>query len=214
MECQNNKCFHCDHVFDLTNLKLEGRRKICKHSNVDLTEIIAKCYCIDEHSLRIVVERNDSYVCAKCFNVFKSISVHQKKLDELSNSVKSSASNDFKNVTIKLDIETNSKKRNRECITPSKSGCTPRGKRSSTSQKSTSFNPSARKKNCNTSQFNTKTKQQEESAFLRHPRCYPDNNEVTRTKCQGTFAYMYHILPILSWQRNLFYGKWTVTFLK
>jgi len=47
MECVSN-CIHCQHIFNGNNLKVERRRKVGKHSDVDLVEVISNCYQLDE----------------------------------------------------------------------------------------------------------------------------------------------------------------------
>ena len=140
MEC-SNQCIHCQHVFDVNNLKSEKRRKIGKHSDVDIVEAIAFCHKLDEHLLRDHVESKveDLYICNPCFNTLKAIYVSQKKCIQLIVSLKANTSNDFKNFIIKLEYAdkhtcttaTNNLKRSRDCLTPSKSGCTPKGKKMS-----------------------------------------------------------------------------------
>ncbi|CAC5365390.1 unnamed protein product [Mytilus coruscus] len=128
----DNTCLHCQHYFDVNNLKTERRRKLMKHSDVDLIETIANCYQLEENLLRKYVEENeDTYVCDACFESLKTIYNSQKKCKQLTDTLKEKVSNNFKNLTIKLEYVrgNNSVKRNRDCLTPSKTGCTPKGKK-------------------------------------------------------------------------------------
>ena len=72
---------HCTHIFDLNNLKNEGRRSIGKqHSNGDVINVLSTCYEREEVKLRNHFEDVDEYfVCAKCFNTFKAIFSCQSK---------------------------------------------------------------------------------------------------------------------------------------
>ncbi|CAC5382902.1 unnamed protein product [Mytilus coruscus] len=136
----DNTCLHCQHYFDVNNLKTERRRKLMKHSDVDLIETIANCYQLEENLLRKYVEENeDTYVCDACFKSLKTIYNSQKKCKQLTDTLKEKVSNNFKNLTIKLEYVrgNNSVKRNRDCLTPSKTGCTPKGKKFSPPRGST-----------------------------------------------------------------------------
>ncbi|XP_052103401.1 uncharacterized protein LOC127736867 [Mytilus californianus] len=136
----DNTCLHCQHYFDVNNLKTERRRKLMKHSDVDLIETIANCYQLEENLLRKYVEENeDTYVCDACFKSLKTIYNSQKKCKQLTDTLKEKVSNNFKNLTIKLEYVrgNNSVKRNRDCLTPSKTGCTPKGKKLSPPRGST-----------------------------------------------------------------------------
>jgi len=114
MECVSN-CIHCQHIFNGNNLKVERRRKVGKHSDVDLVEVISNCYQLDEDLFRQFVEKNeDIYVCNSCFLILKGINTGQKKCSQLINTLKTNVSNDFKNFTIKFDSDLKkSLKRNR-----------------------------------------------------------------------------------------------------
>lgn len=80
MECVSN-CIHCQHIFNGNNLKVERRRKVGKHSDVDLVEVISNCYQLDEDLFRQFVEKNeDIYVCNSCFLILKGINTGQKKM--------------------------------------------------------------------------------------------------------------------------------------
>ena len=85
---------------------------------------------------------HDIFVCNQCFNSLKSITESQAKSDKILNNLKNSASSDFKSLTSKLQYETektctfaetsSTKKRSLHHfthLTPSKSGCMPKGKR-------------------------------------------------------------------------------------
>lgn len=132
MECVSN-CINCQHIFNGNNLKVERRRKVGKHSDVDLVEVISNCYQLDEDLFRQFVEKNeDIYVCNSCFLILKGINTGQKKCLQLINTLKTNASNNFKNLTIKFDSDLKkSLKRNRACLSPTKTGCTPKGKKKS-----------------------------------------------------------------------------------
>jgi hypothetical protein len=59
MECVSN-CIHCQNIFNGNNLKVERRRKVGKHSDVDLVEVISNCYQLDEDLFRQFVEKNEA----------------------------------------------------------------------------------------------------------------------------------------------------------
>ncbi|CAG2241208.1 unnamed protein product [Mytilus edulis] len=84
----------------------ERRRKLMKHSDVDLIETIANCYQLEENLLRKYVEENeDPYVYDACFKSLKTIYNSQKKCKQLTDTLKEKVSNNFKNLTIKLEYE-------------------------------------------------------------------------------------------------------------
>jgi len=139
MERSGVKCFHCTHVFDLTNLKGEKRRNVGKQNNeLNIINKFAKFYDLPVSNLRAFVDSaHDIFVCNQCFNSLKSITVSQAKSDKILNNLKNSASADFKSLTSKLQYQmektctetSSTKKRPLHHLTPSKSGCTPKGKR-------------------------------------------------------------------------------------
>ncbi|VDI02117.1 Hypothetical predicted protein [Mytilus galloprovincialis] len=140
----NNTCLHCQHYCDVNNLnmlKTERRRKLMKHSDVDLIETISNCYQLEEYLLRKYVEENeDTYVCDACFKSLKVIyNSQKKKCKQLTDTLKEKVLNNFKNFTIKLEYVhgNNNEKRNRDCLIPSKTGCTPKGKKLSPPKGST-----------------------------------------------------------------------------
>jgi hypothetical protein len=131
-------------VFDLTNLKGEKRRNIGKQNNeLNIINQLAKFYDLPVSNLRAFVdsahECHDIFVCDQCFNSLKSLTVSQAKSDKILNNLKNSASSDFNSLTSKLQYQTektctfaetsSTKKRPLHHLTPSKSGCTPKGKR-------------------------------------------------------------------------------------
>jgi peptide subunit release factor 1 (eRF1) len=59
MERSGVKCFHCNHVFDLTNLKGEKRRNIGKQNNeLNIINQLAKFYDLPVSNLRGVYTQN------------------------------------------------------------------------------------------------------------------------------------------------------------
>ncbi|VDI63437.1 Hypothetical predicted protein [Mytilus galloprovincialis] len=91
---------------------------------------------------KFVEENEDTYVCDACFKSLKTIYNSQKKCKQLTDTLKEKVSNNFKNLTIKLEYErgNNSVKRNRDCLTPSilsRLGITPKGKKFSPPRGST-----------------------------------------------------------------------------
>jgi hypothetical protein len=128
-------------VFDLTNLKGEKRRNIGKQNNeLNIINQLAKFYDLPVSNLRAFVNSaHDIFVCDQCFNSLKSLTVSQAKSDKILNNLKNNASSDFKSLTSKLQYQTektctfaetsSTKKRPLYHLTPSKSGCTPKGKR-------------------------------------------------------------------------------------
>ena len=61
------------------------------------------------------------------FLILKGINTGQKKCSQLVNTLKTNASNDFNNFTIKFDSDMKkSLKRNRSCLSLTKTGCTPK----------------------------------------------------------------------------------------
>jgi len=162
MERSNTNCVHCTHIFDIHNLKNESRRSIGKqHCNVDLINVLSTCYELEEVTLRNHFEDDKYFVCVKCFNKLKGIFACQSKCKQLINSLKESTSSSFMNLTndcVKFvqsvadtsactDSETETleshetsifsktKKRCRNILTPSRSGCTPRAKRTARTPK-------------------------------------------------------------------------------
>jgi hypothetical protein len=101
MERSNTNCVHCTHIFDINNLKNEGRRSIDKqHSNVDVINVLSICYELEEVTLRNHFEDDDEYfVCAKCFNKLKAIFACQSKCKQLIDSLRESTSSSFTNLT-------------------------------------------------------------------------------------------------------------------
>ena len=104
MERSGVKCFHCNHVFDLTNLKGEKRRNIGKPNNeLNIINQLAKFYDLPVSNLHAFVdsahECHDIFVCDQCFNSLKSLTVSQAKSDQILNNLKNSASSDFKSLT-------------------------------------------------------------------------------------------------------------------
>lgn len=136
MEWESSVCLHCSHVFD-KNLKSERRRKVSNISDVDFIDIIAKTYSLDFDLLKKFLDTNeDVYICAKCYNSVKSVSTNSKKYEQSKTSLTDSASNDFKNLSIQIEYRSitsksgsSALKRNRNSLTPTKSGCTPRSKK-------------------------------------------------------------------------------------
>lgn len=154
---ERSTCFHCTHVFDLDNLKKECRRDVRKiHGEVDIIKVLASCYdCTDiefENRIRLTVESyHECYICNKCFNNIKALNTSLRKTENLKEALKCSASsnalnslwltpsnrNDHPLETLAEDSEdtpqtvqsTNGKKRQRDFLTPVKSGCTPRRKK-------------------------------------------------------------------------------------
>jgi hypothetical protein len=135
----SSKCFHCTHVFDLTNLKGEKRRHVGKDLNI--INQLAKIYDlpVSVSNLRTFVDSAyDIFVCNQCFNSLKSITESQAKGDKILNNFKNSASTDFKSLTSKLQYQTkktctetsstNKRPLALHHLTPSKSGCMPKGK--------------------------------------------------------------------------------------
>ena len=104
----------------MNNLKTERRRKqLMKHSDVDLIETTANWYQLEENLLRKYVEENeDPYVYDACFKSLKTIYNSQKKCKQLTDTLKEKVSNNFKNLTIKLEY-VRSVRRNRDRLTPS-----------------------------------------------------------------------------------------------
>lgn len=155
MERSDTNCVHCTHVFDLDNLTKERRRSVTKKCNdVDIINVLSTCYNLEEAKLRNYFgydsDTSNFYICTKCFNVLKAVSACQNKYEQLTDSLKSSASLCFKNLSERCIQQTidvadrihnppptpipdgsvlSSKKRQRALLTPSKSGCTPKAKR-------------------------------------------------------------------------------------
>ncbi|CAC5390761.1 unnamed protein product [Mytilus coruscus] len=155
MDQCNRICFHCTHVFDLNNLKNEKRRNLKKEiKEVNAVKILSECYEIDEEQIRNVVDIrvDDVFICNQCVITLKAVFTCKTKLKNLLNNVKKSASpqfiefaNNLQTVvdqdedededeypavnTITEKCPTTTKKRALHALTPSKSGCTPRGKR-------------------------------------------------------------------------------------
>ncbi|CAG2205337.1 unnamed protein product [Mytilus edulis] len=120
----DNTCLHCQHYFDVNNLKTERRRKLMKHSDVDLIETIANCYQLEENLLGKYVEENeDTYVCDACFKSLKTIYNSQKKCKQLTDTLKEKVSNNFKNLTIKCKLITARVKRKTNLQGPTKLAC-------------------------------------------------------------------------------------------
>lgn len=129
MECVSS-CIHCQHLFNGNNLKVERRRKVGKHSDVDLVEVISNCYQLDEDLFRQFVEKR--MYATPVFLILKGINTGQKTCSQLVNTLKTNASNDFNNFTIKFDSDLKKNlKRSRSCLSPTKTGCTPKRKKKS-----------------------------------------------------------------------------------
>ncbi|XP_071136764.1 uncharacterized protein [Mytilus edulis] len=157
MDHCNRVCFHCTQVFDLNNLKNEKRRNLKNEiKEVNAVKILSECYEIDEEQIRNVVDLrvDDVFICNQCVITLKAVFTCETKLKNLVNNIKKSASpqfiefaNKFQTVVDQDEDEypaintiekcpsttekcpTTTKKRALHAITPSKSGCTPRGKR-------------------------------------------------------------------------------------
>ena len=105
MSSSSSKCFHCTHVFDLTNLKGEKRRNVGKELNI--INQLANFYDLPVSNLRTFVDSAyEIFVCNQCFNSLKSITESQAKSDKILNNLKNSASSDFKSLTSKLQYQT------------------------------------------------------------------------------------------------------------
>ena len=137
-------CFHCTHVFDFSNLQKECRRDVTKtQGEVDIITILASCYKLStnecENKLRLLVDnRDECFVCKKCFNTIKAISTSIRKCQSLTETLQSTASTNFSTLLSTLNTETAQsdtvhdpadRKRSRDCLTPMKTGCTPKGKK-------------------------------------------------------------------------------------
>ncbi|XP_076073057.1 uncharacterized protein LOC143044781 [Mytilus galloprovincialis] len=137
-------CLHCSHVFSSSK---DVRRNVDKlQGDVDIVKTLSFSYGIAEKTLRCYVDSAEScYVCSKCFATLQGICRSQKRFNNLTENLKNAASLNFEN--IKTDLECTSlpvhhdksvpveivissiKKRPRSCLTPMKSGCTPKGKK-------------------------------------------------------------------------------------
>ena len=88
-------------------------------------EVISNCYQLDEDLFRQFVEKR--MYATPVFLILKGINTGHKKCSQLVNTLKTNASNDFNNFTIKFDSDMKkSLKRNRSCLSPTKTGCTPK----------------------------------------------------------------------------------------
>lgn len=138
MDHSGVKCFHCDHVLDLTNVKGEKRRNVgIQNKDLHIINQLAKFYDLPVSNLRAYVDSvHDTFVCNQCFNSLKSATVIQAKSDKILNNLTNGASTDFKSLTSKLQYQTekmctetsSTKQRPLHHLTPSKSGCTPKEK--------------------------------------------------------------------------------------
>ncbi|CAC5365426.1 unnamed protein product [Mytilus coruscus] len=65
----DNTCLHCQHYFDVNNLKTERGRKLMKHSDVNLIETIANCYQLEENLLESILKKMRTLIICKSFDL-------------------------------------------------------------------------------------------------------------------------------------------------
>ena len=91
MDHCNRICFHCTHVFDLNNLKIEKRRSLKNEiKEVNAVKILSECYEIDVEQIRNVVDlRVDGvFICNQCVINLKAVFTCETELKNLLNNIK------------------------------------------------------------------------------------------------------------------------------